>query len=261
MSFQLVAYPVLKDKVNSSIEALLVYHRIPAPSDAEKGKNLDSRIQQLTDPERRVQAQLLLKVIEILDAQLAASTSETNSTKVLTNANYVLNGLVYYVTERIFESYVLRSANNSTFRNSLNTALDITEKNKPVREDLSLMYAALDRFLREQVYKKDAKGVPAPDHGYLETQVLGEQAIPNFKVENYLLDLTKRLDKFKADSIVEAKKQKESGVTSKASSSSALAANTLFTPLPTKKREEDTPTTEADAQAPDLSLSTTSNTN
>ncbi|KTD64998.1 hypothetical protein [Legionella shakespearei] len=142
MSFELVAYDKLKTSVRESVKTLVLHHNKDQKINPEK---LEEAVKDLPI-ERKSQALLLLKTIELLD-----------KTVDMTVKSRVLNALCYFIHQKIDDSYKnsynpLVSSERSNFYTSLTTALELTKENQPGKNDLVDMYGELIHFFKQHVY-------------------------------------------------------------------------------------------------------------
>lgn len=165
MSFTLVAYEKLKNHIEEAIKTLVSHHK-------------KETVGEIPD-ERRIQAQVLLKTIELCDKIKVSTDDERNDQAT------ILNAAVYYIHLQIENSYkgsYLTKPTNSNFYNSLTTSLDLSVNNTPSLIERRNLFAALDLFQREHMYKDGdaAKGV-------LSTQVFD---IKGYSIKDDNLALT-----------------------------------------------------------------------
>lgn len=184
MSFELVAYLKLKDSIKESVKTLILDH------DSKHKINPDKLMEstEILTGDRKVQAQLLLTAINLLDK----STDESEQARVL-------NTLAYYIYDKINASYNYLNPERSCLFRSLTTALNITVDNKPKSVDLIDMYPSLKKFFSNHVYVDGDMR-----KGYLPTQPL---AIKGYIVENDIKDLGSKINDITAE-LVDAAKQK-----------------------------------------------------
>lgn len=146
MSFDLVAYEKLKSNIVEAVATLVKHHKKEAVDEIPT--------------ERRVQAQVLLKTIELCD-KIKASTDEGRKKQAT-----ILNAAVYYIHLQIEETYKRTSPTNSNFYNSLTTSLELSRDNTPSQNELLDLFTALASFQREHIFiDSDAR------KGFLPTQV------------------------------------------------------------------------------------------
>lgn len=131
MSFDLVAYEKLKSSIEEAIETLIKHHK------KEDLKDIPT--------ERRVQAQVLLKTIELCD-NIKASTDEARKKQAT-----ILNAAVYYIHQQIEKTYNYSSP-RSNFYNSLTTCLNLNNENKPSQNELFDLFSTLLIFQREHLF-------------------------------------------------------------------------------------------------------------
>lgn len=144
MSFTLVAYDKLKNHIEEAIKTLVSHHK-------------KETVGEIPD-ERRIQAQVLLKTIELCDRIKVSRDDERK------NQATILNAAVYYIHLQIENSYkgsYLTKPTNSNFYNSLTTSLDLSVNNTPSLIERHNLFDALNLFQREHMYKDGdaAKGV------------------------------------------------------------------------------------------------------
>lgn len=187
MPFELVALDLLKASLKESIITLIKSHIKPLPYDESKAEEL---IQKLPE-ERRVQVKFLQKTMLVLDK----SPPKTELEGI--NQARILNAAAYYVRDQIAKTYNYVSPERSTFFNSLTTSLNLKVDNQPVRNDLVDMYAALEEFMRNQVFKDGdpRKGI-VKKHPYL---------IRGYCVENDIISLATKVFDWRIEIITEAK--------------------------------------------------------
>jgi hypothetical protein len=142
MGFDLVAYDKLKQSVRESVKTLVLHHNKDQKINPEK---LEEAVKDLPI-ERKAQALLLLKTIELLD-----------KTVDMTVKSRVLNALCYFIHQKIEDSYKssynpLVSSERSNLYSSLTTALELTKDNQPGKNDLVDMYKELNHFFKQHVY-------------------------------------------------------------------------------------------------------------
>ncbi|MFI4919351.1 MAG: hypothetical protein ACHP65_07325 [Legionellales bacterium] len=193
MGFQLVAYDTLAAGVKKSVERLLMSHK----KDPDKAGAL-----KLLVPQRRIQAEFLLKVTELLN------TTPVNPKNPEARAR-VLNTAVYYVRAQIEESYKkaiypYNDPSESTFYVLLTTILDIRKDNQPVRDDVIKMYSALLGFIRSHVYVLSDAG-----KGYLPEQAFSKAIIEGYVVEDDILALTDTLHALVVEQVKAAAAEQE----------------------------------------------------
>lgn len=176
MGFQLVAFPKLCDSVRESVTTLLKDHGCdPAKQ--------DESIQQLPE-QRRIHAQLLLKIVGLLEA------SNLPADKI--DKVRILNAAVYFVRDQIDESYKnvptvfigLKNPVRSSFFNSLSTSLGLNKENLPVKDDLVELYSHFSKFLYSHVYVSGD-----PRKGYLAIQPFSNENIKGYSVEKDIKSL------------------------------------------------------------------------
>lgn len=168
MSFDLVAYDVLKASIKESIKAVIQKQRPDHIIDPAKLK--DSVV--LLNDARRIPAEFLLKVIDLTDVMEASKTRQN-----------ILNGAVFFIREKIAaEGYL---SPRSKLYEKLTTSLALTKENTPSNNDLLAMYRALERFLRTHVYKSGDSL-----KGFLDDQVF---VIKDYSVTHDITSLTTRV--------------------------------------------------------------------
>lgn len=189
MTFQLVAYGKLKESIKESIDTLLIEHKLKTKEEDKLTDDARSkRVQGLKEkhPERHVQSQYLLKVIEILEA----STEESEKNKAI-----VLNAAAFYIHWQIKDSYdnskltylpkvsaYIQSPKNSSFYSSLGVSLNLREGNYPNDKDTYSLYQPLLQFMKAQVYHEDGitKGFKS-DHDFSQDKIVGYQVDKDIK--------------------------------------------------------------------------------
>lgn len=189
MSFELVAYEKLKLSVKESIKTLVLHHNKDQKINPEK---LEEAVKDLPI-ERKAQALLLLKTIELLD----------KTTDITVKAR-VLNALCYFIHEKINESYKgsynpLASSERSNLYTSLTTSLELTKENQPGRNDLVDMYKELISFFKQHIYIH-----ADPRKGYLGDQPF---TLDGYDVLGDLKSLIKKVSEVEVE-LVEAAEEK-----------------------------------------------------
>lgn len=188
MTFQLVAYGKLKESIKESVDTLLIEHKLKTKEEDKLTDDARSkRVQGLKDkhPERHVQSQYLLKVIELLE------TSEDNEK----NKAMVLNAAAFYIHGQIKDSYenskltylpkvgaYIQNPKNSSFYSSLGVSLNLREGNHPNEKDTFSLYQSLLEFMKAQVYHPEGltKGFKS-DHCFSEEKISGYQVDKDIK--------------------------------------------------------------------------------
>lgn len=199
MAFNLVEYSKLKNSIIESIKTEI-------KSFDSKQVIIPDKLIEATEclsSVRKIQTQLLLKSIAILDTDFYIDANEKAR---------ILNTLAYCVHAEIVKSYegTLLSADRSGFKRSLSTSLDLKIGNEPGITDLHFMYPSLIKFFQENVYN----GADVTN-GYLPEEKF---KITGFAVEDYIDELLdKNLNNYKALS-VEAKKIQDRSQPAKSSS-------------------------------------------
>lgn len=189
MSFELVAYEKLKTSVRESVKTLVLHHNKDQKINPEK---LEEAVKDLPI-ERKAQALVLLKTIELLD-----------KTVDVTVKSRVLNALCYFIHQKIDDSYngsfnLLVSSERSNLYTSLTTALELTKDNQPGKNDLVDMYKELIHFLKQNVYIH-----ADPRKGYLGDQPF---ALEGYNVLTDLKALIKKVAEVEVD-LVDAAEEK-----------------------------------------------------
>ncbi len=182
MSFELVAYEKLKKSIFESIKSLILYYDRDHKIDPDNIK----KSLEILPQERRIQSEVFLRTIELLDP---LSNELLKQTKVL-------NAITCYFRANIKERYRWTSPTHSNFFNSLTTSLDITLDKEPNKNDLFEMYTALDEFLRSHVYKESN-----PRKGYLESQYFD---IEGYNVVTDIGALKTKLKEFEQETLLDA---------------------------------------------------------
>jgi len=187
MSFELVALDLLKKSLKESIITLIKSHIKPLPYDESKARELLEKLPE----ERKVQAKYLQRTMAMLDKSPPRTELEG------INQARVLNAAAYYVRDQIAKTYNYISPEGSTFYNSLTTSLNLKIDNQPARNDLVDMYAALEEFMRNQVFKEgDPRKGAIKKHLYL---------INSYTVETDIITLATKVFEWRVEIITEAK--------------------------------------------------------
>ncbi|MBL7479104.1 hypothetical protein [Legionella bononiensis] len=203
MSFELVAFEILKTSIRESIGSLIRDHDKNYKIDPDKLWEAT----QILPEERRVQSQLLLKTIELL---------EKHEDKV--EAARVLNTLAFYIYEKIVGTYggiysFVLSSDNSSMKRYLGVSLNLTKTNTPGEIDLVDMYQSLVKFLSDNIYVAgDCR------RGYLPYQPF---EIKGYKVEDDLKDLISKETNLRL-SLIDAAASKKEQTASPAKSSATM---------------------------------------
>ncbi|MFA6303392.1 MAG: hypothetical protein WC627_09745 [Legionella sp.] len=184
MGFTLVEYEMLKGKVQVSISTYVGQ----AQFDATRMNKAHAK---LTDGNRRIQCQCLLKLMELLDAPACPEQFKNKK-------NLILNGAVFHIRSQIFNSYVATSATNSDLYKLLTSSLGITKKNTPENDDLFQMYGLLEKFLRANAYNTE-KGICDPELGHLKERPFS--AIRDYSIDDDICELSEVLSKLKIEKI------------------------------------------------------------
>ncbi|CAM2952336.1 hypothetical protein [Legionella worsleiensis] len=244
MSFELVAYKLLKQRIMESIATLIIAH---APSEEEKKRLqqliaehsysasdsgsdekylefLWNKLEKISGP-RQVQSRVLLKTIELL-----------NGEDDLRKAALVLNTLAFYIHEKIVETYsgicsFVTSPDSSTLKRGLYNSLNLKD-NVPNDIDLAKMYEALLEFLNHHVYVEGF----SPE-GYLHIQPFD---IKEYSVEDDINDLTLK----QAHAVI--KNNNAAKVKYKQSGGSLKSSSSIFSSSPSQSylRTSSTPSAE-----------------
>ncbi len=90
MAYQLVAFDTLAASIKLSIGSLIKHHKINANTEI-------SEQVKLLPPDRRIQAQLLLKVIGILESTPTSAATSSKTSKIAKDNAYILNAMTYFV--------------------------------------------------------------------------------------------------------------------------------------------------------------------
>ncbi|WP_454785923.1 hypothetical protein [Legionella sp. WA2024007413] len=187
MGFQYVEYDKLAKYIRESIATELKSHKLD-----EKNIPKSLKILTISHPERAIQCKYLCAVLNCLEQ------SESPNKKI------VLNAAAFYIRDQIFKSYqgtvtpYFLSPENSTLYNALTTSLNLTWDNFPDSKDLIDMYDALSNFMHAHVYvdSDPRKGYLAPSE-----QPFSKRKIKDYKVEDVLQDLLKKVANFRTKEI------------------------------------------------------------
>ena len=237
MSFDLVAFEILKTSIKESIISLIKDHNPSYKIDPAK---LWEATESLPDG-RRIQSQQLLKTIDLLEQR------EDHMDKV--EAARVLNTLAFYIYDKIEISYggiysLVLSSDNSTLKRCLELSLNLTKSNKPGAIELVDMYQSLEKFLSENVYVGgDCR------KGYLPNQPFD---IKGYKVEDDIKDLISKVKELRV-SLIDAAASKKEQTASPAKSSTTMFGGSSS--KASKERADKTPVKEATHSAETSSIS------
>lgn len=194
MPFELVAHDVLKTGLKESIKTLVVGHK---PNELVDSARLEGAVEFLNQP-RKSQAQFLIKIIGLTD-RIEVSSIDSIQTKAR-----ILNAAAFYIREKIEVEYSgmfsrLSGPQNSLLYGLLGSSLKLTEENKPTETDTVELYKELKTFLLKQVYTNGNV-----TKGYLDVHPFKE--ISNYKVEDDLRYLTRRISSIEESQLRAAKK-------------------------------------------------------
>lgn len=209
MSFDLVAYDLLRASIRESIRTLIEYHNPDRKIDMSR---LNESVV-LLQGDRRAQAELLLSVIDLTDKIDVAKRA------------LILNAAAYYVLDKIAASYRYINPERSKLHQLLTTSLALNpESNNPSTSEVRRMYHALREFLVAQIYR-DAD----PVKGYLEPSSL--ICIKNYIIEADIVDLVNKVSQMDCSLIAKAKSLHERALTNPGSVRSDPSSY-RFTPVP-----------------------------
>ena len=194
MGFQYVEYDKLAKYIRESIATELKSHKLD-----EKNIPKSLRILSISHPERAIQCKYLCAILNCLEQP-----------DIKDDKTRVLNAAAFYIRDQIFKSYqgtvtpYFLSPENSTLYNALTTSLNLTLDNFPDSKDLLDMYDALSNFMHAHVYVDSD-----PRKGYLDPseQPFSKRKIKDYKVEDVLQDLLKKVADFRTKEIEQTKEQ------------------------------------------------------
>jgi hypothetical protein len=196
MPFQLVAHDLLKVGIKESIKSEILHH---SPGYKVNIDKLDEGIKEVlkkTSSGRDIQANILLKFMDLTSALPSESDEEK------TVQARILNAAVYHLRRQIELSYLNglanRSPTKSAFFNYLTTSLNLTKDNSPSPHEIVVMYKELESFFRKHTYKDSD-----PVKGYLDLPAF---AIEGFSVEDDISDLKSKILALELTIIQTAKK-------------------------------------------------------
>ncbi|WP_454783196.1 hypothetical protein [Legionella sp. WA2022007384] len=227
MGFQYVKYDKLAKYITESIATELKSHKLD-----EKNIPKSLKILSISHPERAIQCKYLNAILNCLEQ----SDNDDEDKKI------VLNAAAYYIRDQIFKSYqgtvtpYFLSPENSTLFNALTTSLNLTLDNFPDSKDLLDMYDALSNFMHSHVYVDSD-----PRKGYLSPsqQAFSKTKIRDYKVEDVLQDLLKKVANFRTKEIDLTREQqllKESDIKNRA----RLFSDKAIPPAPESPNNQDT---------------------
>ncbi|KTD32290.1 Dot/Icm T4SS effector [Legionella moravica] len=226
MSYELVAYEILKSSIKEAIASSIKEHKKTYKKDLDKLWEATDILPQ----ERKIQARLLLKTIELLDKQDDKS-----------EAARVLNTLAFYIYDKIVESYggiysFVLSADNSGMKRFLGLSLNLTKDNMPGDIELVDMYPSLLNFFLNHVYVGgDCR------KGYLPVNPFD---IEGYKVEIDIKDLKLKEAALFNNNVDSAEAKKEQTVSPAKHRSTLYGASSSKASVPKTPAKDTTPSAE-----------------
>lgn len=207
MGFHMVAFPILSDGVKASVKALLEHHKLDPNRENDSIKKLDTV--------RRIHAQLLLKVVDVLKDSILSDQEKAK----------ILNGAVYFIRDQINASYKYSYPERSHFFNSLTTALKLDKENIPSREDKIGMYFCFSQFLLGNVY---ALGDPSKGRLLEIHQHFSPEKIKGYNVVEEIRVLKTKIYEMELEQLDEAEKKNAQEVAEKKSGGQSKGMAAFF---------------------------------
>ncbi|HRD69970.1 MAG TPA: hypothetical protein PK657_07485 [Legionella sp.] len=177
MAYEWQPYNKLRTHIFESIYTLLRHHLDPKIQ-YNNISQLDYYINKLPH-ERRMQVNILLKTMNLLDA----SSLEDKEKSI------ILTALSYYIHQQIKNNVkykIIFSPLRSNFFQSLTTSLNLKENNQPDEDEEKMMYEKLSVFLKSYVYNEGD-----PLKGYKMFSLFKE--IKEYSVEDHIIELKERI--------------------------------------------------------------------
>lgn len=165
MSFEIVAFDELREKLIKSLEKLVRSHKSDFRAEVDKLEDNLAHIPDDKNIKRQSQARVLFKCVDLIKAM----PSQTDSDKQ-TQAK-ILNSVAYYFYHVIEAYYGSTSkAESSNLYVSLRTSLNVGKDNSPDKDEELEMFKEFNNFLHKHIYKKNANNQGDPQKGYLDLQ-------------------------------------------------------------------------------------------